>query len=131
MATAQEDLRTDDTDIGTKPLQIADTERIAITMIAGTGTLPAGTPLAYNGTGYKKFVAADTDMDAILWPNEVTLDAADDTCTIAMVKGEVKNFNEIKALVAAGADATALEASCKNKALAKGIVVRGITNVNQ
>jgi hypothetical protein len=60
----------------------------------------------------------------------VTLDGTDNATGEIMLKGEVLKFSEIEALVGS-ADRAALKASCKNGLLARGIIVRGIANINQ
>jgi len=81
-------------------------------------------------------VTAGTDTDgkhglaAFVWPNSVTLDDTDNATEEIMLKGEVRKFSEVLALVA-GADEAAFTAECKNKTLAKDIVIRGIANINQ
>jgi len=69
-------------------------------------------------------------MVAIVWPNDVVLDASANATGVVLLKGEVRKFSEIEALVET-ADKVALKASCKNNAAQIGIMVRGISNINQ
>ena len=130
MATLQPSLQGSASSIKTNQLLIISTEHHTAKFGLGAVTLVAGTALSYVGGVYKKFVAADTDAAAFVWPNDVTLDASDNALGEIMVKGEIKKFSEIEALVEAS-DRAALLASCKDGLLAKGIVVRGISNINQ
>lgn len=70
------------------------------------------------------------NVAAFVWPNAVELDATNNVLGVVMTKGEIYKFAEVEALVDAG-DRAALKAQCKDKLLAKGIVVRGIANINQ
>jgi len=122
-------------DIKTNQLQIVVHGEGKTTASFATGTagtvLPAGTPLVYDGTDYEKFTAAaSSEMTAIVWPNDVVLDDTDKATGVVLLKGEVRKFSEIKALVAT-ADQAALLASCKDNAAKIGILVRGISNINQ
>jgi len=110
-------------------LQIVATDHTTASFETGTGTLFAGTPLYFNGTNYARFDSA-SDIAAFVWPDDVVLDDTNNATGEIMTKGEVFKFSEIEALVDV-ADRVALKAKCKSGALAKGIVVRGIANINQ
>ena len=131
MALVTQALRSEDSvDLKTNQLQIISTEHTTASFATGTGTLPAGTPLAYAAGQYKKFVLADVSVAALVWPNDVVLDDTNNAVGEIMLKGEVRKFTEIEALVEF-ADRAALKASCKDELVAKGIIVRGIANINQ
>lgn len=133
MAIYQNPLREDETSIKTPQLAIISKEKTTVSMETGTAEYPAGTPLQYNSGSdvYERYVSSGTGLAAILWPNKITLDATDNVLADVMVKGEIMQYDAIEALVPVQADKDALKIECKNNALAKGIVVRGIANINQ
>lgn len=119
-------------DIYTNQLQIVMTDHTTASFVTGTAgnVLKAGTALAYNGTHYKKFEAADVSVAAFIWPNDVVQDDTDNATGEIMLKGEIRKFSEVNDLIEP-ADQAAFLASCKNELPAKGIIVRGIANINQ
>jgi len=119
-------------DLKTNQLQIVMTERTTASFVTdGSNTvLPAGYPLAYAAGQYKPFVAADTDVAAFVWPEPITLNDTNNATGVIMLKGEIRKFSEVNDLLDV-ADQAAFLASCKDGLLAKGIVVRGVPNINQ